>query len=43
MRRKKCFVFFNEKGKKVDLRDIEKCINCNAYVKRYLAKCLRNQ
>ncbi|MFX1501464.1 MAG: ferredoxin family protein [Promethearchaeota archaeon] len=31
---------FNERDKKVDLYNSERCINCNACVKRCLAKCL---
>ncbi len=31
---------FDEKDKKVDLRNFERCINCNACVKRCLAQCL---
>ncbi|MFW9971459.1 MAG: HgcAB-like fusion protein [Candidatus Odinarchaeota archaeon] len=31
---------FNEEDKKVDLRNPENCINCNACVKRCLAQCL---
>ncbi|MFX1329286.1 MAG: HgcAB-like fusion protein [Promethearchaeota archaeon] len=31
---------FNEKDKKVDLHNSERCINCNACVKRCLARCL---
>ena len=31
---------FSEKDNKVDLHDVENCINCNACVKRCLAHCL---
>jgi len=31
---------FNEEDEKVDLNNPDKCINCNACVKRCLAQCL---